>query len=295
MRTQRVSGNMYSPNGLVKRFAMSMKHHDFYSMRTTVQVSVNLSGWRHPGEAIALGVAAPLVRSKRVLDLGVGGGRTVALLSLLTDQYIGVDYSPEMVAACRARYPGKEFRVVDARDMSVFEDGSFEFVFFSYNGIDTVGEQDRTKIYHEVHRVLSEEGLFAFSTLNKDGRSYKESPFQLHRPGQPFDRSLRAAARLIFLNARDPHRLGRRYRNWRLAKRERVEGDGWAMCALAHRDFILMNHFVTLERLRAELAEAGFSVIAILGSDSSGGELLPTAITKHSDSFYAVVRKRLPA
>ena len=274
---------------------MSSKHHEFYSMEAVVQASVNLSGWRHPGEEIALGVAAPLVRSKRVLDLGVGGGRTVGLLSLLTDHYIGVDYSPEMVAACRARYPDKDFRVVDARDMSVFEDGSFEFVFFSYNGIDTVGEQDRTKIYQEVHRVLTEEGLFAFSTLNKDGRSYKESPFQLHRPGQPFDRSLRAVARLIFRNATDPHRLARRYRNWRLAKRARVEGDGWAMCALAHRDFVLMNHFVTLERLRAELGEADFSPIAVLGSDSFGGALLPAATTKHSDSFYAVVRKRLPA
>jgi SAM-dependent methyltransferase len=177
----------------------------------------------------------------------------------------------------------------------VFEDGSFEFVFFSYNGIDTVGEQDRTKIYQEVHRVLTEEGILVFSTLNKDGRSYKESPFQLHRPGQPVDRSLRTVARLIYRNGKDPHRLLRRYHNWRLAKRERVEGDGWAMCALSHRDFILTNHFVTLERLEAELGEADFSVIAVLGSDSVGGVPLAAATTKRSDSFYAVVRKRLPA
>jgi SAM-dependent methyltransferase len=274
---------------------MSTKHHDFYSMEAVVQSFVNASGWRHPGEEVALGVAAPLIRSQRVLDIGVGGGRTVGLLALLTDHYIGVDYSPEMVAACRARYPTKDFRVVDARDMSRFEDGSFEFVFFSHNGIDTVGEQDRKRIYQEVHRVLTEDGLFAFSTLNKEGRSYKESPFQLHRPGQPFDRSLRAAALLIFRNATDPHRLARRYRNWRLAKRARVEGDGWAMCALAVRDFILTNHFVTLERLRAELGEADFSVITLFGSDSFGGALLPAATTKRSDSFYAVVRKRLPA
>jgi hypothetical protein len=67
------------------------------------------------------------------------------------------------------------------------------------------------------------------------------------------------------------------------------------MCALAIRDFILINHFVTLERLRAELGEADFSVIAVLGSDSFEGVLVPAATTMQSDSFYAVVQKRLPA
>jgi SAM-dependent methyltransferase len=272
---------------------MSARYPAFYSMDVVVQSLAKAHGWQHPGEEVALGMAAPLVRSKRVLDIGVGGGRTVGLLALLTDHYIGVDFSPEMVAACRRRYPDKDFRVIDARDMSAFEDASFEFVFFSYNGIDTVGEQDRKKIYAEVRRILTEEGVFVFSTLNKDGRSYAESPFQLHRPGQAIDRSPRAAALLVLRNANDPLRLLRRYRNWLVAKRGRVDGEGWAICALSIRDFILMNHFVTLARLRAELDEAGFRPIALLGSDSYERTSLPEEATNHSDSFYAVVQKRL--
>jgi SAM-dependent methyltransferase len=275
-----------------KRFAMSARYPEFYSIDDVVRRSANVQGWQHPGEEVALGMVAPLVRSKRVLDVGVGGGRTVGLLALLTDRYIGVDVSPGMVAACKAKYPDKDFRVVDARDMSAFGDGSFDFVFFSYNGIDTVDEEGRKKVYEEVHRVLADDGIFAFSTLNKDGRSYAESPFQLHRPGKTFDWSPRAAALLILRNASDPLRLPRRYRNWRKAKRWRVEGEGWATCALAVRDFILMNHFVTLERLRQELDEAEFSVIALLGSDTYGGALPPEATTGSSDSFYAVVGKR---
>jgi SAM-dependent methyltransferase len=271
---------------------MSDDYPEFYAMEATVERSASAQGWENPGEEVALAIVAPLVRSKRVLDIGVGGGRTVALLALLTDQYIGVDISPGMVAACQARYPGKDFRVVDARDMSMFEDGSFELVFFSYNGIDTVDRDDRKKVYKEIHRILTEDGIFVFSTLNKDGRSYKESPFQLHRPGEAFDRSPKAAAFLILRHARDPLRLPRRYRNWRIAKRRRVEGDGWAICALAWRDFILNNHFVTLEHLRAELDEADFSVIATLGSDSYEGALPPEVTKIHSDSIYAVVSKR---
>jgi SAM-dependent methyltransferase len=271
---------------------MVTKRDDFYSLPTVLQWYANVEGWQHPGEEVALGMVAPLVRSKRVLDLGVGGGRTVGLLALLTDDYVGVDNSPGMVAVCRARYPDKDFRVADARDLSAFGDASFEFVFFSYNGIDSVDDQDRKRIYKEIHRVLTRDGVFVFSTLNRDGRSYAESPFQLHRPGRPFDRSLRAAALLVLRNLTDPLRVPRRWRNWRIAARGRVEGDGWAICALAVRDFILLNHFVTLERLRAELHEADFNIIAVLGSDGYEGALAVDVTIDHSDSIYAVVQQR---
>jgi SAM-dependent methyltransferase len=268
------------------------KNSEFYSIQAVVQRFADAQGWRDPGEEVTLGMVAPLVRSKRTLDLGVGGGRTVGLLALLTEQYIGVDYSPDMVSACQARYPDKDFRVVDARDMSMFEDGSFDFVFFSYNGIDTVDAQDRKNIYQEIHRILTDDGIFVFSTLNKDGRSYAESPFQLHRPGEAIDRSRKAAVLFIIRNVSDPLRLPRRYRNWREAKRHRVEGDGWATCALTVRDFSLVCHFVTLERLRAELDEANFSVIALLSSDRYAGAISPEVTKDHSDSFYAVVQGR---
>ena len=51
-----------------------------------------------------------------VLDLGVGGGRTVGPLSKIASCYIGLDYSEGMVEVCRARSPQLEFHHGDATD-----------------------------------------------------------------------------------------------------------------------------------------------------------------------------------
>lgn len=72
----------------------------------------------------------------RILDLGVGGGRTTPYLSSLSRNYVGVDYSQEMIRVCRKKFPGKRFIVLDASDLSSFEDSSFDAVVFSFNGLD---------------------------------------------------------------------------------------------------------------------------------------------------------------
>jgi SAM-dependent methyltransferase len=264
----------------------------FYSDELIVASFASTMGWQHPGEASVLVRAAPEVRGKRVLDIGVGGGRTVPLLLLMTDRYVGIDYAEPMVAACRKRFPGLTFSVGDARVLEEFSDASFDFVFFSYNGIDTVTDEERQQVYRSVHRVLSPEGLFAFSTLNMAGRTYGEKPFQLHRPGEPVNRSLRAAANSVLRNTRRPGRLLARQRQWKAAQRAVVVGDGWATNPLAATDFNLFNHFVTLPRLRQELETGHFDVLGIYGSEGAG-ELIPASDPgSKTDSFYCLVRKR---
>ena len=54
-----------------------------------------IEGWTDPGELGALTYVADRTRGLPVLDLGVGGGRTYALLHLLTSDYLGIDYIPE--------------------------------------------------------------------------------------------------------------------------------------------------------------------------------------------------------
>ena len=263
----------------------------FYRKHQVVQTFSRVSGWQHAGEELTLRRLAPLVRSKRILDIGVGGGRTIPLLTLLSDHYVGIDYSKSMVAACKRRYPDVDVRIGDARELSGFDSGSFEFVFFSYNGIDTMDEQGRQAVFQAVHRVLDERGLFAFSTLNKDGPSYRESPFQLHRPGTPWDHSAEATARLLLRNARDPRRVLRRSRNWREARSRCLDHGGWATSTLAVTDFTLVDHFVTLSHLQRELIEAGFAVVAIYGSDEDYGPLSTYTSRSTDDSFYAVAQR----
>ena len=50
--------------------------------------------------------------------------------------------------------------------MDKFSDNMFDFVLFSYNGIDSFGPEDRETALKEIKRVLRSDGYFSFSTYN---------------------------------------------------------------------------------------------------------------------------------
>src|SRR6266540_4087351 len=109
----------------------------------------------------------------RMLDIGVGGGRTTQFFIEHVGEYVGVDYSPTMIQACSRRFEGQgdhvSFHVMDARDLGALQSESFDFVLFSFNGLDLVGEdQDRLRALEEIHRVCRDGGLFCFSSQNMD-------------------------------------------------------------------------------------------------------------------------------
>jgi SAM-dependent methyltransferase len=106
-------------------------------------------------------------KGSAVLDIGVGGGRTTPYLVNRASRYVAVDYAPAMVKACEAKFPGLEFIVADAANLSVFPDASFDVVVFAFNGIDYVlPEQSRRSCFGHVHRVLKANGVFIFSSHN---------------------------------------------------------------------------------------------------------------------------------
>ncbi len=102
----------------------------------------------------------------RVLDIGVGAGRTTQYLNDRSAEYVGIDSSAEMIAACQARFPNVCFQVCDARNMSCFDSEYFDFVLFSFNGIDYVEHDDRLKIIQEIYRVCKPGAVFCFSSHN---------------------------------------------------------------------------------------------------------------------------------
>lgn len=102
-----------------------------------------------------------------VLEIGVGGGRVSNYLSQRASRYTGVDYAPRMVEACRRKYPGVDFRVGDASDLSAFADGSFDSVVMAFNTIDCVlPDSARGRCLEEVRRVLKPAGMLIFSSHN---------------------------------------------------------------------------------------------------------------------------------
>lgn len=105
-----------------------------------------------------------------MLDIGVGAGRTTTHFAVLTKEYLGIDYSSKMINTCIAKfqkYPAKiSFRTADARTMKLFKDNSFDFVLFSFNGIDYMDHDERIRTLLEIQRIIRKGGYFCFSTHN---------------------------------------------------------------------------------------------------------------------------------
>jgi len=107
----------------------------------------------------------------KMLDLGVGGGRTTRHFAKSVKTYIGIDYSEEMIAACKQRYSeysrNSTFQVCDVRNMEMLDDNTFDFILFSFNGIDSISHDDRLTALSEIQRVGKSGGYFCFSTHNR--------------------------------------------------------------------------------------------------------------------------------
>jgi SAM-dependent methyltransferase len=175
---------------------------------------------------------------------------------------VGLDYSPRMIEQSR-RLLGEDDRIElvvgDARDLSPI-DGSFDFVLFSFNGIDAVGHEDRLKILSEVRRVLKPDGMFLFSA-----HSLGALPLTTKRP-----RSRRGGSRLLEAY----HRLGDMQYAWGVRRSNRtIDLDtarrrGWTVIRDVAHDFSLSVYYVApLEQLE-QLRAAGLEVIAVYDEDS---------------------------
>jgi SAM-dependent methyltransferase len=123
-----------------------------------------------PAEETIFALLGDRLSEMNTLDLGVGGGRTTPYLAPRVAAYTGLDYSAEMIDACRQRFAGDgralAWVVGDARNLSRFADNSFDFVLFSFNGIDYMPPIDRDKVFREIARVGISGGYFCFSSHN---------------------------------------------------------------------------------------------------------------------------------
>ncbi len=109
------------------------------------------------------------LRNMRMLDIGVGTGRTTLHFADLVKEYIGIDYSTNMVNACKTRFPETSrmnFLRCDVRSMEVFDDKYFDFILFSFNGIDCISYNDRLIAFEQIKRIGKHNALFCFSTHN---------------------------------------------------------------------------------------------------------------------------------
>jgi SAM-dependent methyltransferase len=221
-----------------------------------------------PDEAAILDRYGSELAGVRILDLGVGGGRTTPFLLELSSDYVGVDYSSEMIARCRRRFPGVSFQVADARDLSPFPDECFDFVFFSNNGIDSVDHDDRLRVFGEVHRVLKQGAIFVFSSHNRNFRNPKPWDFQ-HLAINPLRNPVRFGKRLV------SYPLGI-FNYVRHAQRNQVEDEYSILIDSAHR-YSLLHYRITIAAQQAQLQRSGFDFVEVVGFD---GRSLQTCVSE---------------
>lgn len=206
-----------------------------------------------PAETALLDRVREHARGRPILDLGVGGGRTVGPLREISDDYVGIDYSPDMVAACRLRFPGVRIEHGDARDLSAHPSGRFSLVVFSCNGLGMVGHDDRLRVLGEVHRVLAPGGVFAFSTHNRrcpdHDAGFRLPSLELSRnPVRLGMRSLRFARSVVI-------RAKNRLRHRPLEHR----GDDYSIINDVCHDYGTMLYYIDLGAQRRQLERAGFA------------------------------------
>lgn len=191
---------------------------------------------------------------KSVLDLGCGGGRTTKYLLEYAGNYVGVDYSEAMIAVCKSRYPEASFMVADARDLSRFESGAFDFVLFSFNGIDYMDHHGRIETLSEIRRVLKPGGVFVFSTHNRRFEREAKEP-QITVSANP----------LVLLKRAVRYVQG--VQNRARMREQEVEMDEYALVNDSAFNFSLLTYYVDQSTQRRQLSTSGFTPLEIVGCD----------------------------
>jgi SAM-dependent methyltransferase len=180
--------------------------------------------------------------SSRVVDIGIGAGRTTRFLSD-RGRYVGFDLVAEMVAATK-RDLGEGRLVVATAGHVPLASASFDVALFSFNGLGHV--DDRSEVYNEVRRLVVEGGMFIFS---------------LHNPryiGTPTGRTPSVVARWL---VGAPLRTIRSmlHRGWWRSQRT-LRHPGGTGTGLDDLEIV----GVSRARVRKELAAAGFRVTDVL-------------------------------
>lgn len=201
--------------------------------------------------------------ARRLLDAGVGAGRTTEYFAGLADEYVGLDFSPAMVDVCRTRFPDVRFEVGDVRDLSHFSDDEFDVVLFSFNGIDSVGgDSARQRAFGELRRVCASGGRLFFSSKNLNQLpDDRRLSVQIRRALAADD-----AAAVPLRVARGAGRFARARALNPSARRIMSRGGGLVADDRDGRQ-ILRHYYVRPDVQVSQLQALGFSEIEVYGMD----------------------------
>jgi SAM-dependent methyltransferase len=207
-----------------------------------------------PAEQAIFAALRPRLVGKRLLDIGVGGGRTTRLMLSLSDDYVAIDYSTTLLEATRRRFGLRSAYCCDARDMKPLADGTFDFALFSFNGIDYMPHEDRLTAMRDIKRVLRPGGLFLFSSHNRNVLA-ANGPAIAKLTHRSRMRALKGRVKEIMLKPR----------HW-LMRRHEVYADEYAVVNDSALRYCLLTYYVAPDYQVKQLSTLGFSVEGIYDS-----------------------------
>lgn len=236
------------------------KNIDAYSSSEIVNYYGQQQAHLQPAEQTVLDLLKSKLSQFSMLDIGVGAGRTSFFFAPLVKKYIGIDYSEGMVEVCKKLYPNYEFEKGDVRQLN-YNSSAFDFVLFSFNGLDSISSTDRIVALGEINRVLKPGGCFVFSAHN-----------------------LRSTRHLFSYSGLNPKKLyktfvlrnvNKDYKTYS-KKNEVILFDG----TLGYQ---VSNYYIDPIYQLKQLAEAGFTQISMLGQ--SGKTLTEAEVATSNDKW----------
>lgn len=104
-------------------------------------------------------------KNKSILDLGCGTGLAIDYLKCEPKDYIGVDYSTEMLEVARKKFPHHHFYVKSI--LEVHFSKKFDFVLAAFDTLNHfLNPRDWKKVFSIASQHLSPNGLFIFDVFS---------------------------------------------------------------------------------------------------------------------------------
>jgi SAM-dependent methyltransferase len=213
-----------------------------------------------PSEKLLYDLIAPEAKGKPVLDIGVGGGRTIPALTAIAHDYTAVDYSPTMIERLATLSKASALARRCARSLGL---GRFQFFL---GGVQLrryrhgQPRRSREDLARSAARAHARRRFHLFdSQLGLRKRTPDPDVWSVAMPS----RSGGGLVTLLRQSLRALRRAPLRWRNYYALKHLTERHESWAILNSKYHDYSTLMHYITLDVELEELKRAGF-----------GGEML---------------------